>query len=62
LPISRRLSEGAFHEKTKKDFYSFDKMGVCDRRGTPKTPSFCPYLVERADEKIKVSAFPAGFK
>jgi hypothetical protein len=62
LPISRRLSEEAFHEKAKKDFYSFEKTGVCCRGGTPKTPAFCPYLVESADEKIIVSAFLAGFR
>jgi len=62
LPISRRLSEEAFHEKAKKDFYTFEKTDVCFWRGTPKAPPFCPYLVGEADEKIKVLPFSAGFR
>jgi hypothetical protein len=49
-------------KKAKKDFYSFEKTGVCCRRDTPKAPAFCPYLVGEADEKIKVSPFSAGFR
>jgi hypothetical protein len=61
LPISRRLSEEAFHEKAK-NFYSFGGTGACGGGGTPKAPPLCPYLVGEADEKIKVSPFSVGFR